>query len=55
MQPDVPRSRRMPAAVLRPGLPDAGARCHREMQLSIRLVLPRQVRDVPAYAGGARL
>lgn len=55
MQSDVPRSRRMPAAVLRPGLPDAGAGRHREMQVPIRLVLSREVRDVPAHAGGARV
>lgn len=45
----------MPAAVLRPRLPDAGAGRHREMQVPIRLVLSREVRDVPAHAGGARV
>jgi len=45
----------MPAAVLRPGLPDASAGRHREMQVPIRLVLSREVRNVPAHAGGARV
>jgi len=55
MQSDVSRSRRMPAAVLRPGLPDASAGRHREMQVPIRLVLSREVRNVSAHAGGARV
>lgn len=55
MQPNVPRAGRVSIAVLRPGLSDEGPRRDREVQLPVRLVLPREVRAVPTHARGARL
>lgn len=45
----------MSITMLRSGIPDESPGRDREMQLSIRLVLSREVRAVSAQTGGARV
>lgn len=55
MQSNIPWFGRMSITMLRSGIPDESPGRDREMQLSIRLVLSREVRAVPAQTGGARV